>query len=150
MKALKQFFALLIILAVLTVSVIVAFRLAPETWAMIAGVIFGVVAALPMCAVVIMMLRQRPAPPPPQVMPTPPPPQIILLQPGGPLPYPYAGQAPPPQHMLPQPNPAYYPAPPPPPARYAARPEWDDLDAEEETEYRAPPAPKASYRILGQ
>jgi hypothetical protein len=50
--------------------------------------------------------------------------------------------------MLPQPNPAYYQAPP--PARYAARPEWDDLDAEEETEYRAPPAPKASYRILGQ
>jgi hypothetical protein len=52
--------------------------------------------------------------------------------------------------MLPQPNPAYYQAPPPPPARYAARPEWDDLDAEEEAEYRAPPAPKASYRILGQ
>lgn len=150
MKAMKQFLALLMILGVLTISVIVAFRLAPETWAMVAGVIFGVVAALPMCAVVIMMLRQRPAPPPPQVMPTPQPPQVILLHPGGPLPYPYAGQAPAPQAMLPMPNPAYYQAPPAPPAQYAAPAEWPDLDAEDEAEYWAPAAaPKPSYRILG-
>jgi hypothetical protein len=151
MKELKRFLALLIILAVLTVSVIVAFRLAPETWAMVAGVIFGVVAALPMCAVVIMMIRQRPAPPPPQVMAPPPPPQVILLHSGGPMQYPYAGQPAPPQHMLPRPNPVYYQAPPPAPAPYAAQAEWEDLDAEEEAEYWAPPAaPRASYRILGQ
>ena len=146
----KRFLAGLVILAVLTISVIVAFRLAPETWAMIAGVIFGVIAALPMCAVVMMMLRQRPAPPPVQPVAPPQPPQVILLHSGAPMQYPYAGQAPAPQHMLPMPNPAYYQAPPQRPAAYAAPAEWSDVAAEEEVEYWQPPTPKAGYRILGQ
>lgn len=149
MRDMKRFLALLVILAVLTISVIVAFRLAPETWAMIAGVIFGVVAALPMCAVVIMMLRQRPAAPPPQPLAPPPPPQVIMLHTGGPVQYPYAGQAPPPQAMLPLPNPAYYQAPPQRLVQYAASAEWDEGEVEDEIVYR-PPTPRAGYRILGQ
>jgi hypothetical protein len=148
MKDVKRFFAGLVILAVLTVSVIVAFRLAPETWAMIAGVIFGVIAALPMCAVVMMLLRQRPAPPPAQPLTPPQPPQVIMLHPGVPMQYPYAGQAAPPQAMLPMPTPAYYQAPPARPVQYAAA-DWDDGEAEAEIVYR-PPTPKAGYRILGQ
>ncbi len=152
MKDIKRFLAGLVILAVLTVSAIVAFRLAPETWAMIAGVIFGVIAALPMCAVVMMLLRQRPAPPPAQPLAPPPPPQVIMLHPGVSMQYPYAGQAPP-QHMLPVPNPGYYQAPPPAyqaQAPYAAPAEWDDQGIEDEVAYHAAPAPRASYRILGQ
>ena len=87
MRELKYFLATLVVLCTLTLTGIVAFRLAPETWAMIAGVVFGVVAALPMCAVVIMLLRRQPTAPPMQPMQplaTMPPPQIIMLHPGVP------------------------------------------------------------------
>jgi hypothetical protein len=155
MKQIKTFVALLAILGVLTISVIVAFRLAPETWAMVAGVIFGVVAALPMCAIVVLLLRQRPAPPPVQ-QPAPPQPQIILLHPGMPAGMTYPAQAAP-QQMLP-PGPPVYGWP---PARTQARPapqpaEWTvgELVEDGEAEAWYPAAPRRAaappaYRILG-
>ena len=85
MKELKRLAAILAILAVLTISTIVAFRLAPETWAVLVGILFGLVATLPMCAIVVLMLRQHPAPPPAPPLPVPPP-QIVFLTAGTPVP----------------------------------------------------------------
>lgn len=162
MKEFKRFVAGLAILGVVIISVIVAFRLAPETWAVLAGIVFGVVAALPMCAIVVLLLRQRPAPPPGQQPVTPAQPQIILMHPGVAADPRYMAQLPA-APMLPAPPPAYAWPMPAPQARQATAPqEWLDAEPEEEgaewepTPYAAPArvmAPAASarptYRILG-
>jgi len=165
MRELKHFVATLAVLCVLTLTGIVAFRLAPETWAMIAGVIFGVVAALPMCAVVIMMLR-RPAAAPPPVQPIqqqppaplPGPPQIILLHPGIPVGMPYGGPVPALRRMLAAPTYAW--AQPPTPA-WEGEGEWASDEGLDEGDWGAPdpyaapqwsaPAPPRGrgYRVLG-
>src|SRR5689334_5989452 len=98
MKEFKRFVAGLAILGVVIISVIVAFRLAPETWAVLAGIIFGLVAALPMCVIVVLLVRQRPAPPPAPPV-TPQPPQIILLHPGAGLDPRYNAQPAPPRML---------------------------------------------------
>ena len=155
MRELKYFLATLAGLCTLTLTGIVAFRLAPETWAMIAGVIFGVVAALPMCAVVAMLLRRQPAAPPVQPiqpMPAQPlPPQIIMLHPGVPPVAPYGGPARA-QRQLPPAASAY--AWPPQPGWEGE--EWTDADIADEAAYwpadhyaAPPPAARPAYRILG-
>src|SRR5207248_2652623 len=97
------FLATLTVLCTLTLTGIVAFRLAPETWAMIAGVVFGLVAALPMCAIVVLLIRRQPVAPPPAPPVQPQayaPPQFILLHPGGPTVRAYGGQVVAPQRMF--------------------------------------------------
>ena len=160
MKEFKRFVAGLAILGVVIISVIIAFRLAPETWAVLAGIVFGVVAALPMCAIVVLLLRQRPAPPPaPPVTPTQP--QIIMLHPGMAADPRYMAQMPA-APMLPAP-PAYaWPMPAPGPRQAAAPPEWLDAEPEDDgaawepapyatpARVMAPAAPaRPTYRILG-
>jgi hypothetical protein len=153
MKEFKRFVAGLTILGVMIISVIVAFRLAPETWAVMAGIIFGVVAALPMCAIVVLLLRQRPVAPPAPPAP-PPPPQIIMLHPGATLDPHYAGSAGTAPRMLRPAPQAYAPAAP-------AYEEWLDAELEGEADPWSPPAyapprrtaaapvGKPTYRILG-
>ena len=160
MKEFKRFVAGLAIVGVVIISVIVAFRLAPETWAVLAGIVFGVVAALPMCVIVVLLLRQRPAPPPAPPV-APPQPQIIMLHPGVAADPRYMAQMPA-APMLPAPSPAYnWPMPAPGQRQAAASPEWMEADLEEDEEawepapYVAParaaaPAPaRPTYRILG-
>jgi hypothetical protein len=55
----KQFLALMALLFVAVLAVAVAYRLAPETWAMIAGVVFGILASLPMTGIVFLLLRRE-------------------------------------------------------------------------------------------
>jgi hypothetical protein len=52
----KRFVAGMAVLFVTVLAVWVAFRLAPETWAVLAGIIFGLIAALPMCAIAVILL----------------------------------------------------------------------------------------------
>ncbi|HUS15676.1 MAG TPA: hypothetical protein VM536_11745 [Chloroflexia bacterium] len=63
----KKFVLAMAMLFVCVLAIWVAFRLASETWAMIAGVVFGLLASLPMCGVVLVMLmrgsKPQPAPP---------------------------------------------------------------------------------------
>ena len=151
MKEMKRFLALLVIVAVGTVSLVVAFRLAPETWAVIAGILFGVVAALPMCVIVVLLLRQRPAVPPPAEV-APPAPQIIMLHPGAAA-DPRCGYVHPAQMQQLPPGMPSYPWPAPPSARTATQPfDWT-ADVEDVAAPSAPaprPAPRPTYRILGQ
>jgi len=60
----KQFLAAMAMLFVSVLAIWVGFRLAPETWAMIAGVVFGLLASLPMGAVVVILLRRARPPAP--------------------------------------------------------------------------------------
>jgi len=78
----KEFLAAMAMLFVCVLAIWVAFRLAPETWAMIAGVVFGLLASLPMCGIVVMLLLrgQRREQPPTEPRYYPPPP-IVLLNP---------------------------------------------------------------------
>lgn len=52
----KKYLAVSGLLFVAVLATWIAFRLAPETWAMVAGIVFGVVASLPMCAIVVLLL----------------------------------------------------------------------------------------------
>ena len=71
----KRFVAGMVMLFVVVLAIWAAFRLAPETWAVLAGIVFGLIAALPMCAIALVLLLRghgadrRPAEPayyPPQ------------------------------------------------------------------------------------
>lgn len=55
----KQFLALMALLFVAVLAIWVAYRLAPETWAMMAGVVFGILASLPMTGIVFLLLRRE-------------------------------------------------------------------------------------------
>ncbi len=118
----KRFLAAMTMLFVTVMATWVAFRLAPETWAMIAGVVFGLVAALPMCAiVVILLLRGQSAPQraPQEPVYAPPPSYVVLnAEPG-----PYGGYVVAPETARYErrlPAPAYPARPAPAPARPAA------------------------------
>jgi hypothetical protein len=118
----KKFLALMAMLFVSVLAIWVAYRLAPETWAMIAGIVFGVVASLPMCGIVVLLLlrgnRREPERPVETTYYQAGPPRVILNA----EPAPYASFAPygperGPVRRLPA-GPAYQPA----PARAAAPP----------------------------
>jgi hypothetical protein len=111
----KKFLALMAMLFVSVLAIWVAYRLAPETWAMIAGVVFGILASLPMCGIVVLLLlrcnRREPDRPVETTYYQAGPPRVILNA----EPAPYASFAPPypergPARRLPA-GPAYQPAP---------------------------------------
>ncbi len=91
----KTFLAAMAMLFTTVLAIWVAFRLAPETWAMMAGVVFGLPASLPMFGLVVLLLlrgrsRAEAAPTPPGYYP----PQPYTVPPGyapyAPLPAPTA------------------------------------------------------------
>ncbi|MGI8586565.1 MAG: hypothetical protein ACR2M0_02615 [Chloroflexia bacterium] len=105
MKQMKQFVLAMTILFVSVMGIWAAYRLSPETWAMIAGVVFGLLASLPMCGIVMMLLmrgqRHDSAGRPPEPVYYPPQQPMIWVQPRpmpiasrtfvdrAPAPYPY-------------------------------------------------------------
>ena len=136
----KKFLALMAMLFVSVLAIWVAYRLAPETWAMIAGIVFGVVASLPMCAIVVLLLlrgnRREPERPVETTYYQAGPPRVILNA----EPAPYASFAPygperGPVRRLPA-GPAYQPA----PARPAAPPRTFVDHAQASYDYAPAPA----------
>jgi hypothetical protein len=128
----KQFLALMALLFVAVLAIWVAMRLAPETWAMMAGVIFGILASLPMAAIVFLLLRrEQRAARPAETGYYAPRPRVLLD--AEPLAYP------PGERRLPD---ARYYLPPAPPRR-AARPDADTAPYAYAPARPAPPAPPA-------
>ncbi|MDQ2807208.1 MAG: hypothetical protein M3Z04_09915 [Chloroflexota bacterium] len=174
----KTFLAAMAMLFTTVLAIWVAFRLAPETWAMMAGVVFGLLASLPMFGIVALLLlrgNRRPAEPVAVAPPIYYPPQPYALPPSyapyAPLPAaPEGYYLPAPAHAPPRSAPlqtvaaprAYIdrtPAPYAPAPAYpwdAAPPAWIEsaADPADEPEWDAPaqypaPARRREARILG-
>ncbi|PZS00104.1 MAG: hypothetical protein DLM69_06755 [Candidatus Chloroheliales bacterium] len=76
---LKKYIAIIGALCAISLTVVVALRIAPEAWAVIAGIFFGGLASVPMCFIALMLLRRQPLAPmqPSAYQPQP---QVIIMR----------------------------------------------------------------------
>jgi hypothetical protein len=76
----KKYIAIVSALCAVSLTVVVALRIAPEAWAVIAGIFFGGLASVPMCFIALMLLRHQPVAsnqPQPTYHPQP---QVIIVR----------------------------------------------------------------------
>lgn len=76
----KKYFAIVGAICAVSLTVVVAFRIAPEAWAVIAGILFGGLASLPMGFIALMLLRRQPVAPIAQQPSYQPQPQVIIVR----------------------------------------------------------------------
>jgi len=77
---LKKYMAIVGALCAVSLTVVVALRIAPEAWAVIAGIFFGGLASVPMCFIALMLLRHQSLAPMQQRPTYQPQPQVIIMR----------------------------------------------------------------------
>ncbi len=80
MRTMKKYIALVGVLCAISLTVVVALRIEPGAWAVIAGIFFGGLASVPMCFIALMLLRHQAVAPVQQQPRYQPQPQVIIVR----------------------------------------------------------------------
>ena len=76
----KKYIAMVGALCAISLTVVVALRIEPGAWAVIAGIFFGGLASVPMCFIALMLLRHQSVAPTLQQPRYQPQPQVIIVR----------------------------------------------------------------------
>lgn len=128
----KKYMAIVGGVCAVTLTLVVALRIAPEAWAVIAGILFGGLASVPMCFIAYMLVRRQSVAPTQPAYPQQP--QVIIMRDDG--------------TMLPRRQPqAYIPAP-----QYQQQYAEADYVEGDYYEYEQPTTARPAYgtRIVNQ
>ncbi len=76
----KKYIAIVGAICAVSLTIVVALRIAPEAWATIAGIFFGGLASVPMCFIALMLIRNQSGVRPAASGQPAPPQQIIIVR----------------------------------------------------------------------